>query len=325
MSFVVQGLTQRLSFLISSCETEARSDWLCQKEDRTLLLRAHLYNLFQYHEIWHAAEEIWQATCICIWKEKKKETNLGKLKCQPKDCDYTVVITLKVGTSSAGIAKSPQVIPIPSIWEKDWCFGPGRSADAEAVMSRYCTVCQCMRLYCSSIFFSFCFKLAKDTTETLREAVNKLRHHSASVWLKMNMLPSIIVKTHPKPLRLCPPLVNHCWGLPWVTVLILSSPSCWRTSRGFHHPFQAAACSKHLWTTSPLPQTLAVPLWSYSYASPWASHQGDLFMHACMCVSACGWGSCRSGIGLLGWLGKASYWGIRTAYVYISICSYIYP
>lgn len=99
------------------------------------------------------------------------------------------------------------------------------------------------------------------------------------------MLPSIIVKTHPKPLRLCPPLVNHWWGLPWVTALILSSPSSWRTSRGFHHQFQAAACSQEFWTTLSLPQILPVPLWSYSSASPWASYQ----RHLCMYISLYVW------------------------------------
>lgn len=159
-----------------------------------------------------------------------------------------------------------------------------------------------MQLYCSILFCS-CFKLAKDTTGALREVVNKLHRHNASVWLKIKMLPSITVKNHPKPLRLCPPLMTHCWGLPWVTVLILSSPSCWRTSRGFHHQFQAAACSKDLWTTLPLLQTLSVPLWSYSYASPWASHQRHLCMHACMCVPACGWGSSEQGLGGVATLG----------------------
>lgn len=178
-----------------------------------------------------------------------------------------------------------------------------------------------MQLYCSILFCSFCFKLAKDTTGTLRKVVNKLHRHNASVWLKIKMLSSIVVKTHPKPLRLCPPLVNHCWGLPWVTVLILSSPSCRRTSRGFHHQFQAAACSKDLWTTLPLPQPLQYlcEVTPYSYASLWASHQRHLCMHAHLHVPACGWGSCRSG----GWV--SDYTGcLRPVTGECSLCMYIY-
>lgn len=172
-----------------------------------------------------------------------------------------------------------------------------------------------MRLYCSILFHSFCFKLAKDTTGTLRKVVNKLHHHNASVWLKIKMLPSVIVKTHAKPLRLCPPRVTRCWGLPWVTVPILSSPSYWRTSRGFHHQFQAAACSKHLWTTSPLPQTLAVPLWSYSYASPCLSQPPETPVHACMCVPALGEVAALGAQGqLLGNLGCARI------YLYMCVC-----
>lgn len=87
--------------------------------------------------------------------------------------------------------------------------------------------------------------------------------------------------------------VPHWWitaeDCPELQFLFCVVPGFWRTSRGSHHQFQAAARIKDLWTMSSLPQTLAVPLWSYSYASAWPA-TGDTcaFIHACVCVPAVG-------------------------------------